>query len=234
MAWRPHGRAEVSESKPRAWGICQRCGFMTNLYKLQWQWQWGGFTLFNTGLLVCDECWDKPAQFLKTVVLPPDPPPLYNVRPENYQIDEEGPTVDISAFMDLDTSTLSVLYLDLFDGPPNDGGSTVLETLTGSATRTNFLANMGTVSDQRASNASAIDFVTFALESANIVYIGAYDAATSGTLLGSAPIGIPTTIVMGSGCQIPVGSLTVRLLPLSFNGQWDFSDPIQSGELLTY
>ncbi len=234
MAYRYHGRAEVNPDNPRAFAICQRCGFITNLYKLSWQWQWQAFTLYNTGLLVCNECYDKPSEFLKTLVLPPDPPPLYNVRPENYTVDEEGPTVDISAFVNLDIDTLTVLYLDLFDGPPSSGGTSVLETLTGSATRTNFFANMGLVSDQVSTSLSDILFVEFALESASVVWIGVYDAATSGTLLGSAQLGAPVTIVMGSGCQIPAGSLQVHLNLLAFNGQWDFSDPIQSGELLTY
>jgi len=44
--------------------------------------------LVNLRILVCDVCHDTPAEFLRTVILPPDPAPLYNVRPEPYSIDE--------------------------------------------------------------------------------------------------------------------------------------------------
>jgi hypothetical protein len=88
MAWRWHGRAEVDPDYPRAWAICDRCGFNTNLYRLSWQYQWAGFKLVNLRILVCDQCHDTPAEFLRTVVLPPDPAPIYNVRPEPYSIDE--------------------------------------------------------------------------------------------------------------------------------------------------
>ena len=88
MAWRPHARAEVDPEAPMAWASCQRCGMNTNLYKLSWQQQFAGPSLLNTNLLVCDRCLDKPAPFLKTLVLPPDPPPVLNARPEPYSIDE--------------------------------------------------------------------------------------------------------------------------------------------------
>lgn len=88
MAYRWHGRAEVDPSNPRAWATCDRCGFITNHYKLRWQYQWAGFQLTNLRLLVCDDCHDTPAAFLRALVLPPDPPPIFNVRPENYAIDE--------------------------------------------------------------------------------------------------------------------------------------------------
>ena len=88
MPWRPHGRASVNPENPQAWAICDRCGFNTNHYKLQWQYQWAGMKLVNLRLLVCDECHDTPAEFLRAIILPADPPPLYNVRPEPYSIDE--------------------------------------------------------------------------------------------------------------------------------------------------
>jgi hypothetical protein len=88
MPWRPHGHAHVNPDSPRAWATCDRCGFNFNHYMLQWQYQWGGFQLINQRILVCDTCLDKPAAFLRALVLPPDPPPLFNVRPENYAMDE--------------------------------------------------------------------------------------------------------------------------------------------------
>lgn len=88
MAWRPHGRAQVDPDNPRAWATCDRCSMLYNLNRLHWQSQWAGHSLINLRLLVCDTCLDVPAQFLRTPVLPPDPPPVFNARVEPYSIDE--------------------------------------------------------------------------------------------------------------------------------------------------
>jgi hypothetical protein len=82
---RPHGRAQISARHPRALGICDRCGFTYNLDQLQWQWDWlQGPRLFNLRILVCPPCLDEPQESGRTVVLPPDPIPVANARPENY------------------------------------------------------------------------------------------------------------------------------------------------------
>src|SRR5690242_9173994 len=91
---RPHPkRAETDAGNPRAWATCDRCGFITNHYKLQWQYEWTGTQLNNLHILVCEDCLDTPQRQLGTIILPPDPPPIMNARPENYTIDEEGPTL---------------------------------------------------------------------------------------------------------------------------------------------
>lgn len=88
MPWRPHGRAEVDPNNPRAFSTCDRCGFNYNRQKLQYQMQWGGAVLVNTGLLVCDMCLDQPSEFLRAIILPPDPMPVYQPRIERYAFDE--------------------------------------------------------------------------------------------------------------------------------------------------
>lgn len=45
--------------------------------------------LQNLRILVCDTCLDIPAIQLKTIILPPDPLPVFNPRPEAYE-DEVG------------------------------------------------------------------------------------------------------------------------------------------------
>ena len=50
--------------------------------------QWAGTKLLNLKLLVCDHCLDQPAPFLRTLILPVDPPPVFNARVEPYDIDE--------------------------------------------------------------------------------------------------------------------------------------------------
>lgn len=82
---RPHGRASISARAPRATAICDRCGFMYNHDQLQWQWDWQqGPRLFNLRILVCPTCLDVPQESGRTIVLPPDPVPIANPRPENY------------------------------------------------------------------------------------------------------------------------------------------------------
>lgn len=46
----------------------------------------------NTGALVCttgNRCYDKPFEQLRTIILPPDPPPVQNARTENFAYDEQ-------------------------------------------------------------------------------------------------------------------------------------------------
>lgn len=87
---RPHPRlAETDPSSPRAWATCDRCGFVTNLYKLSWQYDWRGAKLDNTRILVCQYCYDDPQRQLGVVFIPPDPLPKVNARVEQYTTDEQ-------------------------------------------------------------------------------------------------------------------------------------------------
>lgn len=88
MAWRYHGRARVSPSRPQAMAVCDRCGIWHSHVDLQWQWEWSGVKLQNLRLLVCDECLDIPQAQLKARILSPDPLPIKNPRPEYFYIDE--------------------------------------------------------------------------------------------------------------------------------------------------
>ena len=85
---RPHGRARVSSRNPRAFGICDRCGFLYNHINLQWQYDWAGASLINKRILVCDECNDVPQSQLRAIVVPADPTPILNARVQDYQTSE--------------------------------------------------------------------------------------------------------------------------------------------------
>jgi hypothetical protein len=87
MAWRPHGRAKVNPANPRAWAICDRCGFTYNLVDLTYQMDWQGPAIINTRLLVCSTCDDEPTEQQRAIALPPDPPPVLNPRPPRYSVD---------------------------------------------------------------------------------------------------------------------------------------------------
>ena len=81
---RPHGRASVSSSNPRAFGICDRCGFLYNHNRLQWQFDYAGAGLINKRILVCNPCNDTPQGQLRAIVLPADPVPILNPRVQDY------------------------------------------------------------------------------------------------------------------------------------------------------
>jgi hypothetical protein len=85
-----HGQARIDPDHPEALGICDRCGNLYNLRDLIPQYQWTGTTLQDLHLLVCDYCLDEPSEFLKTIILPPDPEPVYNVRVPNFALDEKN------------------------------------------------------------------------------------------------------------------------------------------------
>lgn len=92
MSWRPHPRmARTDPSWPECWGTCDRCGFIGNLVDLSWQFDWAGTRMQNLQILVCESCYDVPSEAAKrTIVLPPDPPPKFNTRPEQYDIEENA------------------------------------------------------------------------------------------------------------------------------------------------
>lgn len=89
------GHAYTDPTAPSPPGICDRCGFKYLLSDLTWQTQWAGSQLLNLRILVCCRCLDTPAEFLRTLILPADPPPILNVRPGFYQQEEsQGQFVD--------------------------------------------------------------------------------------------------------------------------------------------
>lgn len=84
MAFSRHLHAKVSRSAPRALGVCDLCGKVTNHDTLEWQQEWAGYRLMRTGFLRCQPCIDKPQPQLRTFILPPDPVPIKDPRPGEY------------------------------------------------------------------------------------------------------------------------------------------------------
>src|SRR5438270_451892 len=87
---RPTSRFTVNPQAPRARGVCEKCGQHWQLTQLKWNYEWVGPRLQNQRVLVCPPCNDKPNQNLRTIVIPPDPVPIMNARPENYVSDDNG------------------------------------------------------------------------------------------------------------------------------------------------
>jgi hypothetical protein len=111
MAWRFRGRAKVSISNPRSFGSCDRCSFWYQRDELRWQFEWNARTLYNTRLLVCDICYDKPFEHFQAIVVPPDPVPIMNPRPDLYQFAQDGRTnlMDQNQEVLLDTTGAPIL-----------------------------------------------------------------------------------------------------------------------------
>lgn len=97
---RPQSRfVRVDATNPSGAGQCDRCGFWYNARDLTWQYQYGGVQLYNQRILVCttgNRCADKPSDFLRTIILPPDPMPLKNPRVPDFDYEEQ--TVRITTY----------------------------------------------------------------------------------------------------------------------------------------
>lgn len=78
------GRAKTSSSNPRAFAICDRCGFLYNHSDLHWQYDWRGATMQNVRILVCNECLDTPQEQQRAIVIPADPVPIVQPRVQDY------------------------------------------------------------------------------------------------------------------------------------------------------
>jgi len=201
----------------------------------------GGSTPQNLGLLVCARCTDDLNYQQKLLILPPDPAPIANTRPEPYSVDETNwittqdgdiittqdgdlmtPTIPspdynanttvLAASLAYPGGSISPLYLDLFIGDPADGGTSILAAITGSGTRTNIASSMGVNTSNEAVNTVVITVTTAALANSNVQYIGLYDAATAGTLLVSGPVSATQpTLIKGVVVQFDELSLVLAL-----------------------
>jgi len=85
-AWHPSGQARVSARSPQALACCDMCQRQFNLIDLQWQFQWAGTKLQNLRRLVCRPCLDVPQEQLRTIIIPADPVPVFNPRPQRYSV----------------------------------------------------------------------------------------------------------------------------------------------------
>lgn len=88
MAWHPTGRGRVSSRDPSALAVCRRCGFTYNRTDLVNQTEWQGLQLQPLNIWVCKaRCLDRPQIQLKTIILPPDPIPVWMPFPEPYDVE---------------------------------------------------------------------------------------------------------------------------------------------------
>src|ERR1043165_7433557 len=95
------GRAVANPTNPRAFAVCDRCGFWWNHYRLQWQFDWAGNAPVNKRILVCPPCVDKMQEQLRAIILPADPVPISQPRTEPFFFDET--TVRLTSSADEET-----------------------------------------------------------------------------------------------------------------------------------
>lgn len=97
----PHdGRSPVNPDAPEPWGCCDRCGFRWYHRDLRWQFDWRGNALTNLRILVCPPCNDRPFEFNRPIILPPDPEPIRDPRP-GFMVQQEGPPPPVQSVQSL-------------------------------------------------------------------------------------------------------------------------------------
>lgn len=200
----------------------------------------GNVTPQNTRLLVCTtNCLDPLNPQDQPVILSPDPEPLGVVRPENYVLDETSwmttqseqiittqdgdpfitplpnpgdaaNTTNLYCTIRQPSASLDTLYLDLFNGNPASGGSSVLAVITGSAVRTDIADELVTV-NSLARNVRAIVIATASESQTNISHAGLYNAASGGTLLMSGAVSVSQTIALGNPVQFAALGLSINV-----------------------
>ncbi len=193
----------------------------------------------NTGFLVCDKCQDGMNYQQSLLILPPDPPVIFNTRPENYTVDESNwlttqdgeiitddagdpittsipnpsdnaNTAHITSSITYASGSVAVAYLDIFNGDPASGGVSVLELITGSATRTNIASSLETGDDDIALNTVVITVSSECENTVNISHVAIYDAATAGTLLCSGTASV-SQLPVAEGLVVQFNALALSI-----------------------
>ena len=251
MSHRPQPKYASKDAHRGPWSTCDDCGFINNLSDLQFQYAYnGGSSPINTGFLVCRRCIDPINEQFKLLIIPPDPPPIFNTRAENYTVDEtnwlttgdavaghnggdiiadgggrtfisnqpnpadNADTALLATTISAPGASVSVLYLDLFNGNPTTIGTSILSLITGSATRTNIASSIErTNTNQTAINPNVITVTSASENTTNVTHVGFYSAAFGGTLLMSGKISASSpTIVEGAAVQFNALSIVITLV----------------------
>lgn len=113
---RPHGHARADRNSPSAWAVCDDCGFLYNKRDLAWQYEWFGPRTQRVNFLKCQRCLDVPQEQLRTFVLPADPVPVPNPRPEATTLDNPITTINTGP---IGTLTQGAGLAAAFDGNTN-------------------------------------------------------------------------------------------------------------------
>jgi hypothetical protein len=83
MRLSPKGHASLDPGNPSAFGYCDCCKFLYVLRDLNWQMEYAGKELRNTGFLHCPTCLSPPNPQGIAITVPADPVPVRNARPND-------------------------------------------------------------------------------------------------------------------------------------------------------
>ncbi len=122
--------AEVDADAPNMWARCDRCGFITNIDKMVWQYDFRGTPQpINTRILTCGRpsCLDVAQVQNSPIILSPDPEPVFNARPFPYEVTESSwlITQDGDVITTQDGSTIGTA----FPNPTGNAATAHLEAL---------------------------------------------------------------------------------------------------------
>lgn len=187
---------------------------------MQWQEEWAGTRLAQTGFLRCAACIDVPQPQLRTFILPPDPVPIQNPRPGEYAtmvISSEFDNEQVSGALVADQAIIA-------------GEGLILEATSrfGSGALTAIdaaLIGTGTVGSTTLGSGSLVS------DSASIAGVG--DVATSPAIVGSGSLVAGSAAISGTGSVIVDGMFIGFPFGLTYATSTS-SDPGNSGQIFGF
>lgn len=112
MTHRPYPKYASRDARRGPITTCSTCGLLWSQSSMSFQYNFrGGNTPINTQILRCPRCIDGLQWQAKLIVIPPDPPPFFNTRPETYAVDEAGPTQDLAVVIILNSNVNASLLV---------------------------------------------------------------------------------------------------------------------------
>ena len=106
---------------------------------------------------------------------------------------------------------ISAVYLDIYNGNPQNSGTSVLSAITGSATRSSITSSMGTASNGISANTILISVTSSASGPGIVSYVALFDAATSGNLIMSVALAAPLSVQLTDKVEFDIGTLEITL-----------------------
>lgn len=106
-------------------------------------------------------------------------------------------------------------FVDIYNGDPQASGTSVLATITGSATRLSIKSLMSAASAAAPSvsqNSAALQLTAGAVAGGSITHLALFDAATAGNLIASKALTSGTqTVVAGNPVSVPTSAMSFSI-----------------------
>lgn len=109
-------------------------------------------------------------------------------------------------------TAITAIYAELFNGDPQASGSSVQNTVTGSAARTNITSAMAAASSGASTNSTTITITAAAVGGATVTHLAVYDASTGGNLIASHALTSGNlTVTAGNPVQINASGIVLTI-----------------------